>query len=258
MSKRVDVVGKTYGMLLVLEHVDGISPNEKYLCQCECGKEAVVRKCHITSGHTRSCGCYHDTILTAGLRTKHGMARTPTYECWKGMKQRCYQPSAASYKSHGARGITVCDRWRNSFELFLEDMGTRPDGLTLDRIDNNGNYEPANCKWSTPKEQGNNKRNNKFYTVAEVTKNLEGWTQSTGLTRQALSWRLSAGMTMEQAINWTRDRHTIKMLYKGDQLTIDDAARITGLSRGTIQSRHRAGWSPEEIIETPALKRRRS
>lgn len=102
-------------------------------------------------------GLLVDTMRTIGITT-HGMSRTKTYNSWVSMLQRCYNPNETGYKNWGGRGITVCDAWNNSFEAFLADMGERPEGTSLDRIDNNGDYEPGNCKWSTRKEQNLNKR----------------------------------------------------------------------------------------------------
>lgn len=126
-------------------------------CVCDCGKETIVAGMNLRNDHTKSCGCFHlDAVRT------HGLARTKTYISWISMKTRCSNKNDKyKYGIYGGRGITICDRWLNSFENFLEDMGKRPKNHTLDRIDSTGNYEPDNCRWATPLQQARNRRLNK-------------------------------------------------------------------------------------------------
>jgi len=150
----INLIGQRFGRLVALAYV-GVS---RWNCQCDCGAEKIVETHALHSGRTRSCGCLRIEMLV-GRNATHGKAHVPEYKAWAGMIQRCYNPRQTAYQWYGARGVTVCDRWRTSFAEFLTDMGSRPSPAhSLDRIDNNGNYEPDNCRWATPRLQWENKR----------------------------------------------------------------------------------------------------
>lgn len=159
MGKFIDLTGQRFGRLLVTKrNGTGNTGQAVWLCSCDCGKEANVLMDNLRRGKQVSCGCYHlETITTHGATT--GKVKTAEYKVWQEMRRRCYDENGAHYKDYGGRGITVCDRWINSFENFLGDMGKRTSSKhSIDRIHNDGDYEPSNCHWATGGEQANNQR----------------------------------------------------------------------------------------------------
>lgn len=160
---RQDLTGRVFGRLTVLGQAeDYISPKgqhfAQWLCQCSCGSESKnISTGNLKNGSTISCGCSRIESISKTTKT-HGASRTSEYHSWSAMISRCTSENNPDYESYGGRGITVCSRWADCFENFLEDMGDRPEGTSLDRIDVNGNYEPENCRWATGSDQCFNKR----------------------------------------------------------------------------------------------------
>lgn len=174
-----DLTGKRFGRLEVIGVHDNGNRKTYYVCQCDCGNVKVIRADALVGGMTKSCGCLKKEQDKINLTANHShkMSGTRLYEIWQGMKSRCYKKHDASYHRYGGRGITVCDEWLNDFKTFY-DWATNNgynDKLTIDRIDNNGNYEPKNCRWSTMKEQCNNRNSNINITIGNTTKNLMQW-----------------------------------------------------------------------------------
>jgi hypothetical protein len=169
--KRLEIeMGNKFGDLIITKEVEPIYNNKKEMirmveCECSCGNKTIVRLGNLRFGTVKSCGCLQQRrssetmskILLKHGRNKRGK-KMPEYISWQAMKRRCYNEKNDNYRYYGGRGIKVCDNWINSFTNFFEDMGERPKGYTLDRIDPYGNYEPSNCRWATYKQQSNNQR----------------------------------------------------------------------------------------------------
>lgn len=201
MPKRRDIKGQRFGRLVVVGKAPSKNKHTYWRCLCDCGNEIVVRTDSLTRGPTVSCGCYHKDAVT-----KHGMYDTPIYAIWSSMVRRCELPSHPAYDNYGGRGIRVCERWVE-FAAFYEDIGKlRPDRQhSLDRIDNDGDYCPENCRWVTPKQQGRNRRDNRWLTFGDKRHCLAKWAEITGLGYSTIRERLRRGWTTEDALTVNPD-----------------------------------------------------
>ena len=172
-----------------------------WLCRCDCGNVRQILENALARGTSQSCGCLSRELLAKRSRT-HGMTKTPTHRSWANMIKRCTVPSANRFKHYGGRGIRVCRRWRQSFQLFLSDMGERPSlANQIERIDNDGDYEPGNCRWATIREQARNRSTNRMLTFNGETLCLTDWANKVGLSVGALSLRIvRRGWSVERAL----------------------------------------------------------
>lgn len=185
-ARRIDLKNKKFGKLLVLYRN---KTNPKWVCKCDCGKIINVTTSNLTTGNSKSCGC-----TSAQNLTTHGRYKHPCYVHWRSMRQRCLNTNSSDYLNYGKRGISICKEWDN-IEQFILDMGLPPSKThTLDRINNNGNYCPENCKWSTPKEQMNNRRNTPI--LEEIT--LKKWCLKHNLPYEAVYQRFRKGWSAEK------------------------------------------------------------
>lgn len=157
MSQLVDISGKRFGLLTIVGRSSRKSKaGAVWIASCDCGGSTETTSLKIRSGHTSSCGCKKD----GSFNVTHGRSKNcsgQTYRSWKEMRQRCMNPASPKWKWYGGRGVSICERW-NLFEMFLADMGERPKGHSIDRINPDGNYEPSNCRWATPKQQAETNR----------------------------------------------------------------------------------------------------
>jgi hypothetical protein len=196
---RVDHTGKKFGQLTVIEYSHTKGARSMWRCLCDCGKEKIVNGHELVCGDTRSCGC-----LRGKLNITHGEAsgkKTKEYKTWTGMATRCYNTGHHKYPIYGGRGISICDRWRHSYENFLADMGRAPSlKHSIDRPDVNGNYEPGNARWATPQEQHENKQNSVKATINGQTKIVSEWARLYGISEFRVYCRIKKGWTPEDAI----------------------------------------------------------
>ena len=198
------MIGTRFERLIVIAaaepEIQAGHPRPRWLCRCDCGTEKVVSAGHLRSGHTRSCGCLKGrNSITHGCAV--GGKPELVYGLWSTMKQRCLNPNSDKYKDYGGRGIRVCERWLK-FENFLADMGRPPgSGYSIDRIDNDGDYEPGNCRWATLQEQATNKRNNIMLDWHGERMTLAEAARRAGLNRSTVWRRIRRGWAADRALS---------------------------------------------------------
>jgi hypothetical protein len=194
--------GQVFGRLTAVKPVVADHASGFWECRCICGKTTTVVAAKLGAGRSRSCGCAKRPPLLRTHGDSHaGGKATPEYGAWRDMKQRCLNPKAKNYGRYGARGVTVCERWKASFEAFLEDMGRRPGpGYSLDRIDNDGNYEPSNCRWADKWQQANNRSDNRYLEIDGERLTLAQATERHGADYGMVRSRLLRGWDEKTAI----------------------------------------------------------
>ena len=206
--KLIDLTGRRFGKLVVIERAENVGKRIKWKCQCDCGKQTVVYGENLVKGHTTSCGCYRDD-MRGKLHHKHGMKHARIYTVWCKVKDRCYQPSNSSYPRYGGRGITMCDEWRDDPMSFINwsyengyDENAGYGECTLDRIDNSKGYCPENCRWVDEKTQANNRRSNLLIAHNGETKTLAQWRDHFGMTQSKAYYHLvTKGRSIQELID---------------------------------------------------------
>lgn len=200
----IDISGQRFGRLIVLARAASDKKGmAKWMCRCDCGVERTIYSQSLRSGVSKSCGCLNKEALHA--MAKHGQSATPYYKAWNALVQRCTNPNSTKWHRYGGRGIRVCDRWL-TFENFAQDMGPRPPGMTIDRRDNDGDYEPGNCRWATPTEQQNNRECNRHILVNGQTLTIAQAARAFGIHRGTIRNRLITGWTDQQSILPTQSK----------------------------------------------------
>lgn len=203
MSRFIDLIGQRFGRLAVLARAENSrTGHTRWLCRCDCGEPTVIRTDTLRSSVSTSCGCLRKEIYTT-----HGDAKrnkiAKEYSAWHHMKDRCLNPTDKAYAYYGGRGIRVCTRWLNSYENFLADMGRCPEGMnSIDRIENDGNYEPGNCKWTTTIQQARNMRSNVWVSFCGTRMIKEDWLQKLNVCRSSWNRQIKKGLTNEQALRY--------------------------------------------------------
>jgi hypothetical protein len=212
-SRYKDLTGLRFGGLVVIEKVSSVPDGSKvkWLCKCDCGKLSEPNGADLVSGKTRSCGCKQGLHVSNEAIITHGMSLSTEFRIWTGMKTRCYNPKVSEYKDYGGREIAVCEEWLGvkGFETFYNDMGKRPTNKhSIERIDNDGNYCPENCRWATMKEQGNNRRSTIRVEVEGKTMSLLAACKLLYISYHSAYRRIKKGNTPKEVITILVHRNT--------------------------------------------------
>jgi hypothetical protein len=246
-NKRAELVGEKFGRLTVIEFKEIKNEKAYWLCKCECGNPVFVPTYRLKGGITQSCGCLQKE-RTSDAKFIHGQIKSSEYSSWVNMKNRCLNPKTIGYSAYGGRGIKVCKRWRNSFEEFFKDMGSKPTPRhTLDRKNPDGNYEPNNCRWATEEEQQNNRRNNRVIEYKGESLTVSQLARKYNQNPQLVLERVNKGWSIERALTKPAIR-----LYDvaGELLSVPQCARKFNIKRRTLHLRIERGLG---ILDAIAL-----
>lgn len=201
MGRLIDLTGKRFGRLTVVERVPDLKPGRpRWLCICDCGNSAIVDSTSLNSGHTASCGCLRSDFITI-TNTTHGESSSRLYAIWSLMKRRCLNSNDPAYKYYGGRGISLCDDWHH-YEMFRDwaVVNGYDNTLTIDRIDINGDYEPQNCRWVSRAVQANNRCNSINLCISGITMTMTQWAKCKNMKPQTVWYRLRHGWSPEEAL----------------------------------------------------------
>lgn len=252
----IDMAGKKYGHLTALRPTGERSKanNRIWEFRCSCGNLRKADGYDVRNGKYTTCHtCSYFNARKAC--TKHGMSKSPEFRTWSEMLSRCYNPKVKNYKNYGGRGIGVCDKWRNSFEAFYQDMGNKPAGKSIDRIDNEKGYSPDNCRWATSEEQANNKRSNVFISISGKRKTLAQWGRELGLNGVSVRYRASRGLDVLNPHK--KETPAVLYTFRGRNLKLSEWSKILGIPKQLLYLRISRGWTIERAFTTQWTKKRR-
>lgn len=253
LSKYDDLEGNAYGRLTVLSLAYVKSGIRYYFAECACDKTILIRADSLVTGNTRSCGCYNLEVARELIKARsvtHGDSKTRLYNIWLGMRRRCYDQNTKAYSNYGGRGVSVCDQWLD-YETFKEWSLNNgySDLLSIDRIDNNGNYSPENCRWADHKTQANNKSCNIKVVFNGEEGCLADISEKSGIKHKTLYCRIRNNIDMSQLFESKIKRsNAVTVSINGKEESIKSISQKTGLTRSTIESRIRAGVEGEELL----------
>lgn len=258
MGKPIDLTGQKFGKWSVIEKAkspDGYEHQQFWRCVCECGTEHIRKGSQLRYAERK--GCKQSCQRCAA--TNHGMTGSSEFMIWNQMRDRCRRPAHHAFHRYGGRGISVCERWE-SFENFFKDMGARPSSEhSLDRIDNNADYSPENCRWTTAKTQSRNQERTVLLTHMGKTQCIMDWAIETGLSHAAISMRIKTlGWSVAEALstpagkpcNWrgTRHKDAKQYEYNGNKCTLHEWSQILNVSVSALQTRISRGWSTDRVF----------
>lgn len=257
---RLDLTGQTYGFLQAMEF-KGKTPNNQaiWLFRClapDCGKVIELPAHQARHGNNKSCGCM-TSAMKSKSKMKHGMSATSEYNSYKAMVRRCTNPQMRMYPRYGGRGIAVCGRWTgpDGVANFIADMGLKPTPKhTIERLDNDGPYEPGNCVWATRKEQGINRSTTHLIKVGDTTLCQSDWDATKGASLNIVGDRIRRGWNPVDAVQLPVAKYKNDLTHGGKTMSVNAWEDCVGLGHGTIRKRLKLGWSVEKAITEPSRK----